>query len=397
MFNETSDVAIDPLTRLEPTLKAVGLSKDSAPSRPLQNETKEFTFTGSGKEYFRIWIVNLCLTIATIGIYSAWAKVRRLQYFHRNTQLGGAVFDFHGDPVAILKGRILAIGLVSGYQYAFGFSKSVGIGIVCVLVMILPWLMRSALRFRMRNTSYRGLRFNFGGSSGGAYLTFFPIVLLFFLPSVLLALDPTYVKFIGYMFLLYLLWPLMNAQIKRYQHGHLEYGSSRAIYFVKNSQFLKPYFFAALIGIAGMFVAGILTAMLIRGGAAFSKSILHTVIEIGAMVIFAYFAYLLTGPYLQTRIYNIVWNNTRFPNVDIHSDLRAKAYIKLQLVNTILTLLSLGLFRPFAVVRTYEYRLSCMSVKTPREFDNLLSAERRLVGDATGDGAADFLGIDLSW
>jgi uncharacterized membrane protein YjgN (DUF898 family) len=29
------------------------------------------------QRYFRIWIVNLLLTIATLGIYSAWAKVRR--------------------------------------------------------------------------------------------------------------------------------------------------------------------------------------------------------------------------------------------------------------------------------------------------------------------------------
>jgi hypothetical protein len=33
-------------------------------------------FTGSGGEYFRIWIVNLLLSIVTLGIYSAWATVR---------------------------------------------------------------------------------------------------------------------------------------------------------------------------------------------------------------------------------------------------------------------------------------------------------------------------------
>ena len=60
--------------------------------------------SGSG-EYFRIWIVNLLLTVATLGIYSAWAKTRRLQYFYRNTHLAGASFDFRGDPKAILRGR----------------------------------------------------------------------------------------------------------------------------------------------------------------------------------------------------------------------------------------------------------------------------------------------------
>jgi uncharacterized membrane protein YjgN (DUF898 family) len=34
-------------------------------------------FTGCAGEYFRIWIVNVCLSVLTLGIYSAWAKVRR--------------------------------------------------------------------------------------------------------------------------------------------------------------------------------------------------------------------------------------------------------------------------------------------------------------------------------
>ena len=62
-----------------------------------------FTFTGSGSEYFRIWIVNLILSVVTLGIYSAWAKVRRLEYFYRNTRVAGASFDYHGRPLAILK------------------------------------------------------------------------------------------------------------------------------------------------------------------------------------------------------------------------------------------------------------------------------------------------------
>lgn len=36
-----------------------------------------FRFAGSGSEYFKIWITNLLRSILTLGIYSAWAKVRR--------------------------------------------------------------------------------------------------------------------------------------------------------------------------------------------------------------------------------------------------------------------------------------------------------------------------------
>src|SRR5262249_44798305 len=73
-------------------------------------------FTGTGSEYFGIWIVNLLLTIVTIGIYAAWAKVRRLQYFYRHTELAGSSFDFHGSAARILVGRILALVLLGLYN-----------------------------------------------------------------------------------------------------------------------------------------------------------------------------------------------------------------------------------------------------------------------------------------
>jgi Bacterial protein of unknown function (DUF898) len=47
-----------------------------------------FRFTGAGGEYFRIWIVNVMLSVVTFGIYSAWAKARRLQYFCRGVTAG---------------------------------------------------------------------------------------------------------------------------------------------------------------------------------------------------------------------------------------------------------------------------------------------------------------------
>mgnify|MGYP003342959055 CR=1 FL=1 len=87
----------------------------------------QIEFTGNGSEYFRIWIVNLALTILTLGIYSAWAKVRRLQYFYRNTALMGHGFDYHGDPVAILKGRITGIVLLVAYNGAFAVSMRLGL------------------------------------------------------------------------------------------------------------------------------------------------------------------------------------------------------------------------------------------------------------------------------
>ena len=42
---------------------------------------EKLEFRGSVGEYFKIWIVNIFLTVITAGVYSAWAKVRTNRYF----------------------------------------------------------------------------------------------------------------------------------------------------------------------------------------------------------------------------------------------------------------------------------------------------------------------------
>ena len=77
--------------------------------------TMPVAFTGSGSEYFRIWIVNLLLTIVTIGLYHPWAKVRRLRYFYGNTHIGEHTLDFHGNPTRMLRGLLLLAALALLY------------------------------------------------------------------------------------------------------------------------------------------------------------------------------------------------------------------------------------------------------------------------------------------
>src|SRR6201999_3387822 len=80
-----------------------------------------FSFRGTGGEYFRIWIVNLALTVLTLGIFSAWATVRTRRYFRGNTFLGDHSFDYHASPVRILIGRAIALILLLGYNISVTF------------------------------------------------------------------------------------------------------------------------------------------------------------------------------------------------------------------------------------------------------------------------------------
>ena len=57
----------------------------------------DFRFTGKTGEYFRIWIVNLALTILTLGIYSAWALDPADQCGRRHL-LPGVPLPLGADP-----------------------------------------------------------------------------------------------------------------------------------------------------------------------------------------------------------------------------------------------------------------------------------------------------------
>jgi uncharacterized membrane protein YjgN (DUF898 family) len=361
------------------------------------------SFSGSGAEYFRIWIVNLLLSVATLGIYSAWAKTRRLQYFYRNTHLAGASFDFRGDPKAILRGRLLAVALLGAYHYAFGFSRTTGLAIVGLLLLGLPFMMRSALRFRLSNTWYRGLPFGFSGGITQAYLVYLLPIALIVVPSALaaLAMAPT---LLGAFFLLYLLWPLMHGAMRRYQHRHLVYGDQQASFPLSFARLAVPYLQGFLISIALMLILcivfGILGALAgFAGAAGGGKKGLNIgfVVLVGIGVVLFYLSLLTIGPFVVVRLNNRAWSATAFPGVQIACRMAFWSYFRLQLVNVLLTLLTLGLFRPFAAVRTWRYRVEHLRIDAPAGFEQATGAARRGPGAAAGDGVADFLGVDLSW
>ena len=135
-------------------------------------------FTGSGSEYFRIWIVNLLLMLVTLGSYFAWAKVRRLRYFMGNTLVDGQPLGFHGDPKKMFKGYMLVGVLFGLYSVAGEFSPVAGLIAFLAVAALWPALFKSSMQFRLANTSWRGLRFRFHGDLRGAYRAMLPLLSL---------------------------------------------------------------------------------------------------------------------------------------------------------------------------------------------------------------------------
>ncbi len=88
-------------------------------------------FRGSAGEYFGIWIVNILLTIITVGIYSAWAKVRRNRYFYGNSYVDGHSFDYHAKGLQIFIGRAIVFGYIIAYNVLLTVSPIAAVSWLC--------------------------------------------------------------------------------------------------------------------------------------------------------------------------------------------------------------------------------------------------------------------------
>ena len=103
-------------------------------SESLPSDAKSFEFRGNAKEWFGIWIVNLLLSIVTIGIYSAWAKVRTKKYFYNHTYVEGRNFDYHATGKQILIGRLIIIAAIVILQVITVVLPFVGVPLIVGLL-----------------------------------------------------------------------------------------------------------------------------------------------------------------------------------------------------------------------------------------------------------------------
>lgn len=331
------------------------------------------SFTGSGSEYFRIWIVNALLTVVTLGIYSAWAKVRTLQYFYRNTRLDDAAFDYHGKPGAILKGRAIVLVLAMVVQFSGAVSPVLPLVFALVFGAVWPYLLVRSLRFRMANSSYRGLRFAFTGGDKEAYKVFLLWPILSMLTLGLLA-------------------PLAHQRFKHYQHNHTRFGTAPFAFDAKSGDFYGVYLRTGMVTALFMIVGALLSAIAIPAGADTKGGV---ALVVGGTLAFTYFGIMLTGPYFTAKLQNLVWSHTTLAPHRFESRVGAGRMIFITVTNWIAIALTCGLFLPFAKVRSTRYRVESVTMFAAGPLDAFVAGEAEQVG-ALGDAAVDWYDIDIA-
>jgi uncharacterized membrane protein YjgN (DUF898 family) len=329
-------------------------------------------FTGSTKEYFRIWIVNLFFTLVTLGIYSAWAKVRKKRYFYGSTKVDGDSFDYFANPKAILKGRILAFAVFVTYALLGELYPKSNYVFWVIAFAALPWLVLRALSFNARNSAFRGLRFDFTATRKEAVRVYIGMVLV-----VMLTLG--------------LALPWFMARVKQFILSHHALGTTQVGCEIAARAFYGIYIKATLLLLATAI------PLMVLFGMAVTKLDLPEwasgLVFVAPMAVF-YAIYAAVYAYTQARTANLMWNNAYGPGIRFSSTLSARRLGKLYLGNIVAAALSAGLLIPWAVVRTLRYRLESFAMIVEGAPVHEASPALARVG-AAGQELGDMFNLDL--
>ncbi len=378
-----------------------------------------FEFIGSGGEYFRIWIVNLALSILTLGIYSAWATVRNRRYLYGNTRLADDHFEYLAEPVSILKGRIIAVMLL--LLYSFGPLALQGV-IGLLIVVAVPWLIVRSLRFRAVMSRWRGIRFGFAGRTGEAYRVWIIYLLLM-------------------IFTLGLALPWAQVIMARYRFANHRFGKTGFGFHATAAQYYKIYALGGLIFLGLFATAAVIapdmthvfvderraelqarvdaeaTALIdeaIEAGEAMTPELVaekrreafHFALTeeerawlaasrdklariIGGIVVLMMLVAYFVWSFISTRFINLNYSSTVVgDDFGLRSEIPVWGMFWITVTNTVAILLSLGLLLPWATCRRLRYRFAYLTLVAGASLDNFVAdtaAEVSALGDEIGD------------
>ena len=366
-------------------------------------------FTGSGSEYFKIWIVNILLTIITMGIYYPWAKVRNRRYFYGNTNLADRNFEYHATGKQLLLGFIIGITLFVIYSFVTQIAPQFAGIFVLLFMLILPWLVWRSLMFNMKVTSFSNVHFSFKGSLKKAYIIFLGYPIMMYIPIVLIGilaavLIPNLKDLnkdlligggiilgllvtIGYIYFI----ALIKKKSKEYIIGNSYYGQGAFSTELETKKFIGIY--AKAFGIMSIIISiftAIVYILVSTSGAEVNKEII-----LGG----AYFGFLLSmlfvAGYVISRERAYIFSNTLLDDkIALESTLKARSFIWVMFSNFLMVMFTLGLAMPWAKVRMAKLMLNNTLVDTYLGFDEYITQQQNNVG-ALGEQIGEAFDVDI--
>ena len=357
-------------------------SGETPPPAAADSERRfSFEFRGRTGEYFWIWIVNVLLTIATLGIYSPWAKVRTKRYFYGNAFVADANFEYHARPLSILLARAVVLLLVVvGGAIAAAYSATADARYTLFLFLLLPWALVRGFSFNARNSSYRGLRFSFARRYGEAYFALFGLPTLLFAALLCLfwlggGVDDSFgsagvvavVAFVAFL-------PYFVFRYYRFKVANHALGRTRFVF----AQSPKPYYFALLAALLSLLAATFVLAVILLPAAGASPD---GGAFVSSFVLSPLFIFALSVP--RAMLFKAFWAGVQTENgARIECDISIIGFAgRILTINFFASLLSFGLLHPWTQVRKARYIAAHLRLLAPPiAIDSLRLGKEETIG-----------------
>ena len=312
-----------------------------------------FKFTGVAIEYFNIWIVNLLLTILTLGIYSAWAKVRTKRYFYSNTFIGDSSFEYHATPLRILKARLVVAAIFIIYLLLTNYAPVLSLLMVAGFYLLLPALIWKSFTFTARYSSWRNIRFDFDQDClSDAYKNYLLLPIL--IP-----------------FTLFIILPYITFRHWKYYISNGRFGTQKfSLGNVAVSKFYGAFFLCIMLPII------ILCIVVLFIGAIYAWKY-QLVGNIGVTtlpLLLILLSMIFFGAY-KILARNLALNSMTLSDHNFESTVKVFPFFKIHLTNLIMIIITLGIFVPWAKVRMARYLSENLILVTKGDLDSFVQSE----------------------
>jgi len=381
------------------------------PQDPQTSRNLAFGFTGNGWEYFKIWIVNVLLTILTLGIYSAWAKVRTQQYFYGNTLLDNASFRYTAKPMTILKGRLVAVAAFVAFSLAQEFAPKVALAMIVAFLLVMPAIIVRAMAFKLGNSVHRNVAFGFRYNYKQAYAVFMAptlaliaLVVVFGFGAQMLSEGDQGAAAAGISIavLAYFLGlPFFNYLASKFYVNNSRYGDSSFNYMGGAGGFYKLYgmtillglgvilLLSVVIGVIGGESLAMLNAAKESGGEVPPGQMMMMLMSQGGLMLAIVPAYMLIFAYFEAKRFNLVYGSSVLADhYGFSARLRTGGLAWLYLSNLVIVVLTLGLGIAWAKVRAARYHLNNLEFVAAEDLDRFAAAQQEKIsalGDEIGE------------
>jgi uncharacterized membrane protein YjgN (DUF898 family) len=365
---------MEPLPSVSSTLAQPAVLQDDA----FRAETppNRLSFFGIGGTLFGIHIVNVLLTLLTLGVYRFWGKVRTRRYLWSQMEFAGDRFAYHGTGRELLIGflrALIAFGVPIGLTQILELTFPVGeIGSIFIsLVVYLLFLIFAAVavvgarRYRLSRTSWRGIRFSFRGRT---------------IDYVKLLIKGTFLNLLT--FGLYL--PIDTIRRQQFLLSHSYIGNKAFQFDGQERELFRIFLFTLVFPALVVFTLALMTLLLLLSSGTTSVVISLVVLLIGVGVCFLVYS---------VKKQRYLWNHTYFATARFSSTLAVGPFLSLHLSNMLLLIVTLGFAWPWTVVRKMHFLTTYLSVEGPLKFSTIQQEAHG--SSAMSEGLAGILDADV--